>query len=110
MGEADRIDQLRMMYWFDRKSKRYWLCLFFQFFDYAVNNAYLLYKHGCIARNICPKDLMGFKLELVHVLLKVVRSKSGSTVQKKTRCNAQGDRTCELEQATKIGLKRSRWD
>ena len=79
------------MYGFDRKSKRYWLRLFFQFLDYAVNNAYLLYKQGCIARNICPKDLLGFRLELVHVLLKVVGSKSGSTVQKKTRCKAQGD-------------------
>ena len=82
MGGVDRIGQLRMMYGFDRKSKRYWFRLFFQFFDYAVNNIYLLYKHGCIARNICSKDLLGFRLELVHVLLKVVGSKSGSTVQK----------------------------
>ena len=108
MGGVDRTDQLRKTYGFDRKSKRYWLRLFFQFFDYAVNNAYLLYKHGCIARNICPKDLLGFRLELVHVLLKVVGSKSGSTVQKKTRCNAQGDGMCELERVTKIGLKRGR--
>ena len=85
MGGVDRTDQLRMMYGCDRKSKCYWLRLFFQFFDYAVNNAYLLYKHGCIARNICPKDLLGFRLELVHVLLKVVGSKSGSTVQKKMK-------------------------
>ena len=83
MGGVDRTDQLRMMCGFVRKSKRYWLHLFFQFFDYAVNNAYLLYKHGCIARNICPKDLLGFRLELVHVLLKVVGSKSGSTCKRK---------------------------
>ena len=42
------------------------------------------------------------------MLLKVVRSKSGSTVQKKTRCNAQGDGMYELERVTKIGLKRDR--
>ena len=88
MGGVDRTDHLRKTYGFDRKSKHYWLRLFFQFFDYAVNNAYLLYKHGCIARNICPKDMLGFRLELVHVLLKIVGSKSGSTVQKKIRCNA----------------------
>ena len=35
------------------------------------------------------------------MLLKVVESKSGSTVQKKTRCNAQGDGMCELERVTK---------
>ena len=75
-------DQLRKMYGFDRKSKLYWLRLFFQFFDYAVNNAYLLYKHGCIAHNICAKDLLGFRLELVHMLLKIVGSKAGRAVQK----------------------------
>ena len=108
MGGVDRNDQLRMMYGCDRKSRHYWLRLFFQFFDYAVNNAYLLYKYNCIACNICPKEPLGFRLELVHVLLKVVGSKSGSTVQKKTRCNAQRDQMCELERVTKIGLKRGR--
>ena len=106
--QVNRTDQRKKTYRFDRKSKHCWLRLFFQFFHYAVNNAYLLYKHGCIARNICPKDPLGFRLELVHVLLKVVGSKSGSTVQKKTRCNAQGDRMCELERMIKIGLKRGR--
>ena len=42
------------------------------------------------------------------MLIKVVGSKSGSTVQKKTRCNAQGDQMCELERVTKIGLKRGK--
>ena len=108
MGGVDRNDQLRMMYGCGRKSRHYWLRLFFQFFDYAVNNTYLLYKYSCIALNICPKDPLGFRLELVHVLSKVVGSKSGSTVQKKTRCNAQGDGMCELERVTKIGLKRGK--
>ena len=67
MGGVDRNDQLRKMYRSDRKSKCYWLHLFFQFFDYAVNNAYLLHKHSCIAINVCPKDLLGFRLELVHI-------------------------------------------
>ena len=68
----------------------------------------MLYKYNYIARNIYPKDLLGFRLELVHVLSKVVGLKSGSTVQKKMRCNAQGDRMCELERVTKIGLKKGR--
>ena len=33
-GYIDRIDQLRKTYEFDRKSKHYWLRLFFQLFDY----------------------------------------------------------------------------
>ena len=37
MGGVDRTDQLRKTYGFDRKSKRSWLRLFFQFFDYICN-------------------------------------------------------------------------
>ena len=108
MGGVDRTDQLRKTYGFDRKSKRYWLRLFFQYFDYAVNNAYLLYKHGYNTHNVCAKDSLGFRLELVHVLLKVVGSKPGTGVQKDTKRNAQSEQLCELERLAKIGLKRGR--
>ena len=47
MGGVDRLNQLRKTYGFDRKSRRYWIRPFFQFFDYAIKNAYLLYKHNC---------------------------------------------------------------
>ena len=39
MGGVDSFSQRRERYGYDRKSKRYWLRLFFQFFDYAINNA-----------------------------------------------------------------------
>ena len=42
--------------------------IFFQFFDYAISNAYLLYKHSCHAHKLSGKDLLGFQLELVHLL------------------------------------------
>ena len=45
MGGVDRLSQLRKTYGYDRKSKRYWLRPFFQFLDYAVDNAFILYKH-----------------------------------------------------------------
>ena len=71
MGGINRTDQLKKTYGFDRKSKGYWLRLFFQFFDYVVN-AYLLYKHGCIT-HVCAKDSLGFRLKrrlrpVYHVL------------------------------------------
>ena len=47
-------------------------CILFQFFDYAVTNAYLLYKHSCQAHKLSAKDLLGFWLELVHLLLEQV--------------------------------------
>ena len=52
-------------------------CIFFQFFDYAINNAYLLYKHYCHAHKLSAEDLLGFRLELVHLLLEQARPKGG---------------------------------
>ena len=75
MGGVDRTDQHRRTYRFDRKSKRYWLRIFFQFFDYAINNAYLLYKHSCHVHKLIAKDLLGFQLELVYLLLEQVGPK-----------------------------------
>ena len=43
--------------------------IFFQFFDYAITNAYLLYKHSCHAHKLRAKDFFGFLLELVNLLL-----------------------------------------
>ena len=68
MGGVDRTDQLSRMYGFDWKSKRYWLHIFFQFFDYAINKAYLLYKNSCHGHKFSAKDLLSFWLELVHLL------------------------------------------
>jgi len=43
------VDQVRRTYGFDRKFRHCWLGPFFQFFflNYAINNAYFLYKHNC---------------------------------------------------------------
>ena len=43
-------------------------CIFFQFFDYAINNAYLLYKHLSCSQIEC-KGFARFWLELVHLFL-----------------------------------------
>ena len=109
MGGVDRTDQLRKVYGFDRKSKRYWLRLFFQFFDYAVNNAFLLYKHSCCRHGVRPKQLLKFRLELVHVLLEDVGQKKG-TLRSKSTETAQSEcvRACYLEKLSALGLKRGR--
>ena len=46
----------------------------FKFFDYAIHNAYLLYKHNC--RNFGvkrPMSMKKFRLGVVHVLAKDTR-------------------------------------
>ena len=70
MGGVDRLSQVRKTYGFDRKSKRYWIRPFFQFFDYAINNAYLLYKHNCKLFDMPSKELLDFRVGLVKLLVR----------------------------------------
>ena len=44
MCGVDRSNQLGRTYDFDRKSVRFWKRLYYKFFHFAVNNAYILYK------------------------------------------------------------------
>ena len=108
MGGVDRTDQLRKSYGFDRKSKRSWVRLFFQFFDYAVNNAYLLYKHSCRRREVKPKDLLQFRIELVHLLLEDVGRKRGVSCSSKSADGAHSARVCYLEKVSALNMKRGR--
>ena len=75
-------------------------CIFFQFFDYAINNAYLLYKLSCHAHKLImsAKDLLGFRLKLVHLLLEQAGPKRGVVrARKVARDVAQSARVCELD-------------
>ena len=75
--------------------KLYWLRNFAQFFHYAINNAYLLYKHSCHAHKLSAKDLLGFWLELVHLLLEQAWPKRGVvTAHKVARDAAQSASVC----------------
>ena len=105
-----RTDQRRRTYWFDRKSKRNWLRIFFQFFDYAINNAYLLYKHSCHAHKLSAKDFLGLQLQLVHLLLEQAGPKRGVVrARKVARDAAQSARVCELDRvSTIVNQKRGR--
>ena len=42
---------------------------FFSVFDYAINNAYLLYKHNCKLFDMPPKELLDFRADLVKLLI-----------------------------------------
>ena len=84
--------------------------IFFQFFDYAINNAYLLYKHSCHAHKLSAKDLLGFRLKLVHLLLEQAGPKRGVVrARKVARDAAQSAKVCELDTVSNIvDLKRGR--
>ena len=69
MDAVDIVSQVWKSYGFDRKSKRYWLRLFFQFLEYAVNNA-LLYQHDCRRAGMRPVVRKDFRLALIDQLIR----------------------------------------
>ena len=62
---------------FDKKSKHYRLRILFQFFDYAINNANLLYKHSCHGYKFSAKDLLGFLARVSAPAVRQVGPKRG---------------------------------
>ena len=39
------------------------------FFNYAINNANLVYKHNCKLFDMPPKELLDFRADLVNLLI-----------------------------------------
>ena len=109
MGAVDLVSQVRKPYGFDRKSKRFWFRAFFQFFDYAVNNAYLLYMHDCKRFGLKYVERKSFRMALTDQLLKkspVRRTKSralAAAVAPETVVVG-----CSLTRVADIGLTRGR--
>ena len=104
MGAVDRLSQVRRNYGFDRKSKRYWIRPFFQFFDYAVNNAHILYMHDCKRQGIQPKDLLKFRLGLVRLLLSPTRGNTRSSFG----IDVRGVGGCQLVHLSQMQMPRGR--
>ena len=101
MGAVDRLSQVRRTYGYDRKCKRYWFRLFFQFLDYAVDNAHILYMHNCRQFKMKPMSLYSFRLNLVEILNKYRK-------QPVPRPCASIVVGCSLKRVSDIGLKRGR--
>ena len=108
MGGVDRLNQIRKTYGFDRRSRRYWIRPFFQFFDYAINNAYLLYKHNCRLFRMHAKELMDFRIELIHLLVARSRHRKRSVVPQSSSYFDGAPSSCSLCRVADIGLARGR--
>ena len=107
MGAVDIVSQVRKTYGFDRKSKRYWLRLFFQFLDYAVNNAYLLYQHDCRRAGMRPVVRKDFRLALIDQLIRKCPIKC---TRKRRALESVSSVVvgCSLSRVSEIGLPRGR--
>lgn len=88
MNCVDRFDQLKSTYEIDRKSKKWWMRIFWYFMDCAVVNSYVLYK----LKKLPPITLKEFRRKVIDGLLaeKLVEIKSkreihGEPIQKKSR-------------------------
>lgn len=88
MNCVDRFDQLKSTYEIDRKSKKWWMRIFWHFIDCSVVNSYILYK----LKKLPPITLKDFRRKVVDGLLaeKLVdlKTRQGNVqreVQKKSR-------------------------
>ena len=109
MGGVDRLSQVRKTYGFDRKSKRYWVCPFFQCFDYAINNAYLLYKHNCKLFDMPPKELLDFRADLVNLLICRSRYRKQPVVPQSSSHSRDGVPSgCSLCRVGEVGISRGK--
>ena len=105
MGAVDRLNQVRKTYGFDRKSRRFWIRPFFQFLDYAINNAYLLYWHNCRHYKLKPVELLEFRLSLVRLLLSNTRQRRPSQSDEVAGTSVSG---CSLKRVSEMGMRRGR--
>lgn len=56
MGAIDKNDQLKKTYAIDRKSRRWWLRIFFHLLDICRVNAYIIYQQCFVQWNSGPMD------------------------------------------------------
>ena len=104
MGAVDRLSQLRRTYGYDRKSKRYWVRAFMTFFDYAIVNSYILYKHNCSNFQVKAVGPKQFRLNLVRLLMREGR-------HRKSRCTPGVEDSlglCRLVRVGDVQLSRGR--
>ena len=106
MGGVDSLSQVRKSYGFDRKSRRYWVRAFFQFFDYAINNAYLLYKHNCRLHDMTTRDLLDFRIDLMKLLIRPGKHRYRTVVPRSP--SSGGSASCSLCRVGEVGLRREK--
>ena len=103
MGGVDRLSQVRKSYGFDRKSRRYWIRAFF---DYAINNAYFLYKHNCRLHVMTPRDLLDFHIDLMKLLIPPGKHRYRTVVPRSP--SSGGSVSCSVCRVGEVGLRRGK--
>lgn len=85
MGGVDLADMMIALYRTPAKSHRWYLAIFWQMVDIAVNNAWLLHRRDAAQldqKHHCLKD---FRLDVAKGLIYPEKQKKGSPLQRKRR-------------------------
>ncbi|XP_044755093.1 piggyBac transposable element-derived protein 4-like [Coccinella septempunctata] len=66
MGHVDKADMLKSLYEIDRKSKRWWLRIFWHFIDVTIVNAFVLFRKRCDCQSL---ELKEFRVAVARGLI-----------------------------------------
>ena len=108
MSGVDLTDQLRKTYGFNRKSKRSWICLFYCFFDLAINNAFILQKRSNEKKGLVPLRSVDFQFKLAHELIDSCQVRQKEKYRGIDHLNWVPSVVCRIRKAAEVGLKRGR--
>nr|CAI5857468.1 unnamed protein product [Callosobruchus analis] len=75
MGGVDKMDQMIERYSVVRKSRRWWMKIFFYFIDVAICNSFVIYKSSVTANGKKPISHLVFRSILVNELIGTFSSK-----------------------------------
>ncbi|KAJ8929756.1 hypothetical protein NQ314_017527 [Rhamnusium bicolor] len=70
MGYVDKSDQIKSYYEIDRKSKRWWLRIFWHFIDLTIVNAFILFRIQSEGKSITLKD---FRTSVARGLIGILK-------------------------------------
>lgn len=101
MGHVDKADMLKSFYEIDRKSKRWWLRIFWHFVDVTIVNAFILYRKMSDGRSI---ELKEFRIAVARGLIGIpTRDKRG----RKSDGHDLSNKKYKRQVATEIRCKES---
>nr|CAI5859199.1 unnamed protein product [Callosobruchus analis] len=90
MGGVDKMDQMIERYSVVRKSRRWWMKIFFYFIDVAICNSFVIYKSSVTANGKKPISHLVFRSILVNELIGTFSSKQKKDVQNTKRLSNVG--------------------
>ena len=100
MGAVDMHDQRREVYRIGRKSRRWWLPLFYYLLDVCVINSYLLYKLKYPDKNYSHRD---FRIKLMQELSEEQQPRASKRQREQEEVKLNNTDTHSIFEGTKMG-------